>query len=441
MRIFFETPGDKPALGVTVPGEGADDFKNDLDLLGVEEYKETKPAAGESEETDGDLPKKTKKADEESDAVPDEDGEAEPDEEVEEESEEDADKKLKAKEDEEPEEDLVRHSYSAIKKEYPELFKKFPGLKQAFFREQEFTKLFPTIEDAKAAVGASEVYQEMRMAVITGNAEEFLGQLKTSNAEALENFAGNFLPDLRKVDKQLFIDVTSPIIKNLLRSVLVDGADAKDENIVAAAKVVHHAIFGGKYDDIGDEVKPMGRQRAPADDPDRMQLSKEKQEFYQTKFNTLRTEIWNDIEASINKDIEKGLDPTNSIRPGLRKLITEKIFSEVTKKIAGDEQHMQRMNELWRREAANGYSGKLKESIRTTYLSRAKAIIPPIRQKVRADITAQQKKEDTTKRDKLGKNAGADRSVPGPTGSNRKSAITAKEANSKRMSDMDILNS
>src|SRR5438445_13483185 len=64
-------------------------------------------------------------------------------------------------EEEEDEEDLVlekdakipfdRPTIKAIKAEFPEFFNKFPELKESYLREIEFTKIFPTVEDAKEA--------------------------------------------------------------------------------------------------------------------------------------------------------------------------------------------------------------------------------------------------------------------------------------------------
>src|SRR6186713_214399 len=57
------------------------------------------------------------------------------------------------------EDTLIRVSYSDVKKEFPEFFKRFPQLKTAFFREQEFTKRFANLEDADEAIEAIESFR------------------------------------------------------------------------------------------------------------------------------------------------------------------------------------------------------------------------------------------------------------------------------------------
>lgn len=435
-NLLFDAAGDKSGAApvVNIP-DNKSDIKDDIDLLGTEDDE---PDDKEDDDADADADTDDKDDDGDKDDKEEEDKE-------EEEEELDDEGKPKKKEDEEEEEeeeeqDLVRHSYASIKKVYPELFKKFPGLKQAFFREQEFTKLFPNVDDAQSALEAQENYTAIRESVINGDAETFLTNLKSASPESVASFASNFLGDLHKVDKEIYIEVTTPVIKNVLRQVLASAMEDKDENLAAAAKVTHKAIFGGGYDDINKEVRG-ARSTKEEDTPERNKFNKERNDFYQTKFNTLRQGVWTEVETSLTREIEKGLDPNNSIKPGLKKMLVEKIFDEVTKKVSADTAHIGRMNQLWDREKRAGYSGQLKDSLKTTYLSRAKALMPAIRAKIRAEAVGQQKSDDKNKGDRLNKN-NKDKDIPaGKPAKGGKTVITAKEANRKGMSDMDILNS
>src|SRR6187399_1594582 len=40
---------------------------------------------------------------------------------------------------------------------YPKLFKDFPYLEKAYYREQQFTEVYPTIQDARAAHEKSQI--------------------------------------------------------------------------------------------------------------------------------------------------------------------------------------------------------------------------------------------------------------------------------------------
>jgi len=79
-----------------------------------------------------------------------------PEEKEEEKKEEEKKEEAKEEEEEEEEEELElgprRPSFKEIKEKYPDFFKTFPELREAFFRESEYTKIFPTVEDAKEAL-------------------------------------------------------------------------------------------------------------------------------------------------------------------------------------------------------------------------------------------------------------------------------------------------
>jgi hypothetical protein len=108
----------------------------------------------------------------------------------------------------------------------------------------------------------------------------------------------------------------------------------------------------------------------------------------------MQTAAWNEVSRDLTRDIEKGLDPNNAIRPGLKKIIVDKIFNEVVGEVAADAAHVARMDALWDRERKAGYRGAFKDSLKNTYLSRAKALVPRIRQRVRAEIAGSQKTND-----------------------------------------------
>src|SRR5439155_10821415 len=93
-----------------------------------------------------------------------------------------------------------RPSFKDIKAKYPNLFKDFPDLREMFFREQGYSELFPTVEDAKEAHENSANYSFLRELVeggTTENTEEFLGAVK--DIDKLQSFAYSFLPALQKV--------------------------------------------------------------------------------------------------------------------------------------------------------------------------------------------------------------------------------------------------
>ena len=333
-----------------------------------------------------------------------------------------------AKQDED-EETLIRVSYTDVKKEFPDLFKKFPQLKTAFFREQEFTKRFGSIEDADEAVESVEAFRAIESTVKAGNAGEFLDQVSNLSDKAVDRFANNFLPALLEKNQKAYFRVTAPLIRNVLAEVLDAGQENGNQNIINAAKVVHQAIF---RDDKYGKV-PMG-QRPPAE-PDE-EFSQERHEFYANKHNGLMVDVTKDIRSKLESEIAKSVDPTKSMRPGIKKLIVEKIVSGIDKEVSSDPNHMNRIMSLWRRERQSKYSGRYKDSIVTAYLSRARTSMPSVRKAVRSEILGQQKDEDDSRSSKLNRNTNV------PTGSASRGSskqISVTDARKGKLSDKDII--
>src|SRR6187431_596588 len=327
------------------------------------------------------------------------------------------------------EETLIRVSYTDVKKEFPDLFKKFPQLKTAFFREQEFTKRFGSIEDADEAVESVEAFRAIESTVKAGNAGEFLDQVSNLSDKAVDRFANNFLPALFEKNQKAYFRVTAPLIRTVLAEVLETGQENGNNNMMNAAKVVHQAIF---RDDRYGKVPMMQRPQVPQDE----ELSQERNEFYAGKHNNLMLDVTKDIRSRLESEISKSVDPTKSMRPGVKKLIIEKIVSGIDKEVSSDPQHMNRIMSLWRRERQSKYSGRYKDSIITAYLSRARTSMPGVRKSVRSEILGQQKDEDDNRSSKLNRNTNVP-SGSASRGSSRQISVT--DARKGKLSDKDII--
>jgi hypothetical protein len=393
------------------PDEGPDVVDPEIAILD----KGTEDTEEEEQEESEDKPEDTEESEEDT-------------EESEEESEEEEEKPEDKEEDDG--EALARVPYNELKealKENPELLKK---LKTQFFREQKFTELFPTIEVAQKAAQAQDNFEFLRDMVLEGNAEDMLSQVKQTSDKSLKNFASNFLPSLAKVDNDIYVEVTTPIIQDVLFKIAEYGkgkGGKEGDNILNAAKVAHFTVFGNY--NLGKPVEHKVEK-----DPD---LERDKKDFYQARYTELASSIHGDIDSKLDSEIEQGLDPTNSLKPGLKRLLIKEIKTELFKQLDSDTEHMGRMQSLWRREEKAGFKGEYKDSIKTTFLSRAKTLIPKIRASKRSEIFAGQKKADVSKKDKLDKR---DKAIPvGRTLKSGTKQVTVAQARKAGMTDMDLL--
>lgn len=356
-------------------------------------------------------------------------------EELEEEEKEPDDKKVKK--DEVNEEELTRLTARDIKAKLgDDVFTKLPQLKNTVYREQKYTEIFPNPADAEVALKDQEHLTNLRDLVLSGDAEQIIGSIKEVNTDSLKSFAEGFLPALQKADKETYIEITKPVIRAILRSVSQFGKNHEDtekgKNFINAAKVVNFAIFED-YDlgKVEEEKKPARDEK----------FDKEKEEYYAGKQNELFKSVNTDVEKGLD-DIIGDIDPNGVLknRPNLKAKIIKNIKDDIREAMQKDTIHMTKMNGYWDREKRNGFSGSLKESIKTTFLSRARMLAPEIRKRVRADYLGIQKDSDKKLKEKA---EGRDKNLNPGTPSNNKSskAVTAKEAKVKGMSAMDVLNS
>ncbi len=56
-----------------------------------------------------------------------------------------------------------------ILKEFPELFKKFPAIEHAIYREQQYAEVFPTINDAKEALARNQDFKSFENELFSGD--------------------------------------------------------------------------------------------------------------------------------------------------------------------------------------------------------------------------------------------------------------------------------
>lgn len=423
-NLNVNLPGSPAMTNTPTTGDDGVDLKNDLALLGDEEKALTpETETPETEEPEVEEEASTDEAEPETEDE-DEDGET--------------DKKSAKEKEEEPELELARHSYGDIKAKYPNFFKEFPGLKTAFFREQEFSKIFPTVDDAKEALEVKDRFDNIKEIVFNGDVGTFLKQVPEASRQA---FAENFLPDLFTVDRESYYAITTPVIQNIFSNVFKAAAQKRDNNLGNAAILAYQEIFGGELEEIpgllSSGVAARTQQREP--DPERIAINNERQSLNLEKRLTLQTAAWQEVSRDLTRDIEKGLDPNNAIRPGLKKIIVDKIFNEVVGEVAADAAHVKRMDDLWERERKAGYRGAFKDSLKNTYLSRAKALVPRIRQRIRAEIAGSQKANDKTLANKVKAQGARGDIQPGRTSKPGTRITGPKDPQFKKMSDLDFL--
>lgn len=302
-------------------------------------------------------------------------------EETEEETEEDEE------EDKEEEPELTRVEFKDVKEKYPSFFKDFPTLKHAFFREQKLTEIFPTVEDAQKAAEDQSAFEEITSAIVDGNAGKFLSELENESKDGLKKFTSNFLPALKEADKNLYLETISDPLREFVKNVYNFGVREKDDNVKNAAKVVYKVIFGGGYEDVEKDTPIIER---------KTEVDKDREQYFANKYKELYKEVHGECVNQLDKEIDKGLEDLVKTKPGLKKMIAKQIKEEIYDAMDKDTNYMSRINGLWKKEQRNGFQGTYKTNFTTTFMSKARTLIPKLRAEARKEALG---KEDNSKKE------------------------------------------
>lgn len=383
------------------------DVKDDVDFLNEEE---TKP------EEEIEKPPEVKPPDEKS-----EEEEEKPEEEESEEEEKEDEEEEEEDKEESPEFLANRPTWSEINKKYPNFFKDFPQMKHVIGREMEYSKVFPTVEEAKEAAESAEDYQYIEDKFKEGNSKEVLDIMKESDQNSYSKFVNEFLPTLYQNDNQAYFEVVTPVIHNLLHQIY---SSAKDENLKNATLVLSDHLFN----DMNKIERPAEVKRVES-----KTQNNEHQEYLQQRLKDARSDVdgetLNSIQEMIMDSIVKQF-PDGKVPKNLESVIVDIVDNGVTRiarSLVADESYMRLMKSLWKRAYNSGFTGDWKERIVNAYLSRAKELIPGISRKVTPFVPRKVERSE--------------RRIPNsrehkPTGN---STPSAKEIDWNRTSDRDFL--
>lgn len=363
-----------------VNGPEAENIPDDLDIL-------------RDESEDGD-DNDSKPDDKEPKEIDTEDKE-EPDPEETDEEEEELDEEVDEKEDEKEEEDETdpnakvgapfsdRPTWRQLNEKYPKLFKDFPGLRNAYFREAEFSKRFPTVEDADEAIEKLTILQEGEQRISTGDPNEFLKMLKDFGDPKVERrFIGNFLPALFHQNRPAFQAITQPILKNVLRGAMQAGKQHGNENLQNSALHLHEFIFGDV--DIEKGLPNPMQANEKTDDPERKEFEEQRNNFLRTQQRDFQEHVLGVGTRGIDRVIDEAIPEDASSFE--KKAFISDVKTKLANALMQDTAHISMMSRIQKQAERAGYSKEYKDRAASAYLSRAKLALPAIIKEVRSDF-------------------------------------------------------
>lgn len=347
---------------------------------------------------------------------------------------EDEEEEKKEEPDDEPKEDpgpaADRAAYKDIKAKYPTIFKEFPSLRTSFFRDKEFSNIFPTIEDAKNAEENSQFYTNFSSDILEGNGDKFVSALE--DVGDLGTFGQKFFDNLEKKDPALHFQIVSPYLDQVVKSFYNYGSKHGSEDIKNAAEFLADYLFGDN-----NYAKSESKVSGIRLEPKNPELERERQSYRDRQSSDFQTRSLSDLGNKLTLEINKGFP--EGISEKTKKMIADEVFRTMDMTLGQDKAHMSFMNSLWKKAADEGYTQEASSRIHNAYLERAKKVISSERRKLIAEVTGVSPAESERLR---GISTSNEKRVVGGGGKpgGGPSKVAARNVDWKRTSDLDFLN-
>jgi len=260
---------------------------------------------------------------------------------------------------------------------YPTLFKDFPYLEKAYYREQQFTEVFPTIQDARISAEKAQILDAAEKQVMNGDITMFLQAAKAENDEAFNKIADNYLPTLRKVDQQAYYHVLGNVIKDTIITMVREGRNLGDQGapLTAAANVLNQFIFGSQ------QFTPPGRLSKPVDPQVtqvRQQVQQERQQQVMHTFTNVRDDLQTRADNVLRSTIDGHIDPNKTMTEYVKEHATKEAFDKLEDLIGQDTRFRGMLDKLWERAFKSGFDKESTDRIKSAYLSKAKTLLPSV---------------------------------------------------------------
>lgn len=312
------------------------------------------------------------------------DTDADDDDETDEEEEDDEKDDDKETDDEEEEEDDKEvtdlPSLKEIKAKYPNLLKEFPDVRAALYRDQQYADLVGSPKEAQDLVARADVLARVEKDLIgDGDPVELLKTIQAENKESYKSVVFRTLTYVQDTDKDLYYELASLPLKQILRAAYREGNGDKTD-LGRAAAYIHKYFFNdtdfNKKAEIESGVKAKEKSKEQVEYENRIKTIDERE------YTTFKTSVDTTYVNRMSNIIREKLDKDERINDYMKKNIISDILTEIRDQLNGDKSYLAKMSSLFKQAQANGYTGDFKSRILTAALARAKSLTPAIRAKV-----------------------------------------------------------
>lgn len=265
---------------------------------------------------------------------------------------------------------------SEILKLYPDLFKKFPYLEKAYYREQAFTQLLPTLDDAREAVAAKTTLDNFEQDLLGGDTEKILASVKQTDPKAFAKIADNYLGVLAKVDAPAYHTVIGNIISHTIHQMVSEGRRSKNEALEAAAQILNQFVFT-----TSDYVSPKRLSADDVDDkpnPKEEEVSNREKAIIEREFNRAQTDVNTRVGNSLKATIEANIDPKDNMSDYVKRNAIREANETIEKLMERDSRFRTILDRLWENAARNDFDKSSTDKIREACISKARTLLPSV---------------------------------------------------------------
>lgn len=321
---------------------------------------------------------------------------------------------------------------------YPDIFKDFPQLEVAMYREKKYAEILPTIEDARAAVEKSQILDDHEEEILKGSTESMLSAVRDNDKEAFARLVDNYLPNLHKVDQHAYYHTIGNVIKHTIISLVRDAKATGRDELGDAASILNQYMFG-----TTQFTHPQNLAKEDVADPKvkdkEEEISQREQEFIDRQFNAVKDDLGTKVDNILRNTVDKAIDPNQSMTEYVRKIASREVLEGLEDMMAKDTRFSNIYDRLWEKAYESNFSQESVDRIKSAYLSKAKTLLPVLIRKARNEALRGSRRSEEK-----------DRKGPLPVGRTRSSTTlasgSAKGSNNKQtvpsgMSTLDFLNS
>jgi hypothetical protein len=282
---------------------------------------------------------------------------------------------------EEPDEEKLELVTPVRRKEilakYPKLFKDFPYLEKAYYRDQQFTEIYPSIDDARTANEKASTFDEFSTQLMQGHSEDVLKSIKKEDEGSWNQLVDNYMVALWNTDQTAYNHVIANINKTLIASMVQEGKKLQNDALISAAAILNQFIFGTA------EWSAPTRLSKEERSPQNTELERREYEFNKRQFTTARDDLQTRVTNSLRATIDQNIDKTESMTEYVKKAACGDAMQTLERLISQDTGFQRLKDKLWQRAYQEGYSKPSMDKIRSAIVTKAKTLLPTVIKKAR----------------------------------------------------------